>query len=113
MNQLVDRSGGIPGATSVALSSGLPLTGGSWTSDYVAAGRPADGYGTEVKHQVVSPEYFATMKVPVMRGRVFTPAEARGGPNVVLINEALAKSYFAGQDPIGQRIAFDKVPTPK
>jgi putative ABC transport system permease protein len=44
---------------------------------------------------------------------VFSAAERRGGPLVVVINETLARSYFAGQDPVGQRIAFDKVPTPR
>ncbi len=113
MTQLVERARAIPGATNVATTTSLSLTGTSWTSDYVAAGRPADGYGTEIGHRIVSPDYFATMKVPVLRGRTFTPAERRGGPLVVMINEALARSYFAGQDPVGQRIAFDKVPTPK
>jgi predicted permease len=50
------------------------------------------------------------MKVPVIRGRTFTSDDKLGGPSVVVINQALASSYFVGQDPIGQRIAFDKVP---
>jgi putative ABC transport system permease protein len=113
MNQLVERARAVPGVTNAALSAGLSLTGSGYTTDYIAAGRPADGYGTEVKHRAVSPEYFSTMKVPVLRGRVFTAADRRGGPPVVVINEALAKSYFPNEDPIGQRICFDKVPTPK
>jgi putative ABC transport system permease protein len=112
MNQLVDRSRALPGVTAVALTGSLPLTGGSWTSDYIAAGRPADGYGTEVSHRIVSPEYFSTMKVPVVRGRAFTPAERRGTPLVVMINDAMARAYFPGQDPIGQRLAFEKAPSP-
>jgi predicted permease len=113
MNQLVERARGIPGVTNVALTAGLSLTGGGYTTDYVAAGRPADGYGTEVRHRAVSPDYFTTMKVPVVRGRAFTAADARGGPPVIVINDVLAKSYFPNEDPIGQRICFDKVPTPK
>jgi putative ABC transport system permease protein len=112
MNQLVDRARTLPGVTAVAMAGSLPLTGASWTSDYIAAGRPADGYGTEVEHRIVSPEYFSTMQVPVRRGRAFTPAERRGTPLVVMINEALARAYFPGQDPIGQRIAFLKAPPP-
>jgi putative ABC transport system permease protein len=112
MNQLVTRTRALPGVTAVATTTGLSLTGASWTSDYIAAGRPADGYGTEVAHRFVSPDYFATMKVPVLRGRAFTAEERRGTPLVVMINEALARGYFAGQNPIGQRIAFEKVPKP-
>jgi putative ABC transport system permease protein len=112
MNQLVERARALPGVTAASLSTGMSLTGNYWTSDYIAAGRPADGYGTEVVHRIVSPEYFETMKVPVRRGRMFTRDDRREGPLVVAINDALARSYFAGQDPVGQRIAFDKVPTP-
>jgi putative ABC transport system permease protein len=112
MNQLVARSRALPGVNAVATTTSLSLTGPSWTSDYTAAGRPADGYGTEVSHRVVSPDYFTTMKVPVLRGRAFTAEARRGTPLVVMINEALARSYFPGQDPIGQRIAFAKVPQP-
>jgi len=112
MTELVARARAIPGVSSAATTQGLPLTGNFYTSDYVAAGRPADGYGTEVAHLIVSPEYFATMKVPVLRGRAFTADDRSDGAPVVLINDVLARSYFAGQDPVGQRIAFDKAPTP-
>lgn len=110
-NQLVERARGIPGVKSVGMVARLPMKGGAWTSDYIAEGRPADGYGTEVTHQVVSPDYFTTMKLAVLRGQPFTANETNPATPVVLINEALAKSYFAGQDPVGQRIAFAKVPT--
>jgi predicted permease len=112
MNQVVERARSIPGVTNVALAAALPLTGSAYTTDYVAAGRPVDGYGTEVSHHAVSPDYFAVMKVPVIRGRAFSATDVRGGPPVVLINDVLARSYFAGQNPVGQRIAFDKVPSP-
>ena len=49
-------------------------------------------------------------RVPLLRGRVFTPAD-RGPPYVVVINEAFARTYFKGHDPVGQRIAFDRVPS--
>jgi predicted permease len=112
-NQLLERARAIPGVKNAALATGVPLTNSAYTTDYIAAGRPADGYGTEVSHRTVSADYFATMKVGVRRGRVFSVEDRRDGPPVVLITETLARSYFAGQDPIGQRIAFDKIPTPK
>ena len=112
-NQLTDRARALPGVSHAALVSDIPLTGTSYTSDFMAAGRPADGYGAEVGHREVSPDYFAAMKVPVLRGRAFTPADRKGSPPVVVINNALARSYFRGQDPVGQRITFDKVPDDK
>ena len=111
--QLLERARGIPGVTSAATTGVVSLSGYGWTSDYIAAGRPADAYGTMVMHRLASPSYFTTMRVPVLRGRLFTPAETRGSPFVVIINDVLARSYFPGQDPIGQRIAFTRAPTPE
>ncbi|HEY4100482.1 MAG TPA: ABC transporter permease [Gemmatimonadales bacterium] len=101
----------IPDVRSAAVTTSLPLTGGvGWTSDFTAAGRGPDGYGTEVAHRSVSPDYFRTMHVPIIRGRGFTPADRFDGAQVVVINEALARSYFRGENPVGQRIAFDRIP---
>jgi len=108
--QLESRVRALPGVSGAALASSVPLTGTSYTSDFVAFGRPAGGYGTEVGHRIVSLDYFKVMKVPVLRGRTFTADDRLGAPSVLVINQALASSYFAGEDPIGQRMAFDKVP---
>jgi putative ABC transport system permease protein len=109
--QLIERARSIPGVTNVAITGVVSLSDYGWTTDYIAAGRPSDGYGTEAMHRLVSPEYFATMKVPVLRGRAFTSAETRDQPYVALINDVLARAHFSGQDPIGQRIAFERAPT--
>jgi predicted permease len=110
-DRLIRRVDGIAGVQSAAVVSSLPLTGGvGWTSDFTAAGRPADGYGNEVAHRAVSPDYFRTMRVPLLSGRAFTNGDVLKGSQVVVVNRALAQSYFKGQDPVGQRIVFDKVP---
>jgi putative ABC transport system permease protein len=112
MRQLRSRVRSIPTVTDAAMSASLPLTGPAYTSDFTAAGRPAGGYGTEISHRVVSPEYFRTMRVRLLRGRLLTDDDRFGGPLVAVINDALARSYFAGENPVGQRITFDKIPTP-
>ncbi|AHG88174.1 permease [Gemmatirosa kalamazoonensis] len=109
-DELTTRARALPGVERVALTLVPPLAGTGWTSDFVVAGRPAGDYGTEVAHGIASPDYFRTLRIPVLRGRAFTAADADGAPKVVVINDALARSYFRGQDPVGQRIAFDKVP---
>jgi putative ABC transport system permease protein len=111
MTQLEARARALPGVTAAGMAMNVPFTGPSYTSDFIAYGRPANGYGTEVAHEVVSPGYFAAMKVRLLRGRTFAPEDRRGGPPVLVINDALARSYFRAEDPIGQRITFDKVPT--
>jgi putative ABC transport system permease protein len=110
--RLLERARGIPGVAQAAITDAVSLAGRGWQSDYIAAGRPADGYGTNVLHRIVSPTYFETMRIPLRRGRWFTPADTRGAPLLVVVNDVLARTYFQGQDPIGQRIAFDRAPTP-
>ncbi|MEJ2185504.1 MAG: ABC transporter permease [Gemmatimonadota bacterium] len=110
--ELVQRVGALPGVTSAAVTTVIPLerSGGWWTSDFSVAGRPPDDYGTEVAHREVTPGYFRTMGVPLLRGRTFTDADRAGARPVIVINEALAQQYFQGEDPVGQRITYDKHP---
>jgi putative ABC transport system permease protein len=67
-------------------------------------------YGTEVGHDYVTPDYFQTLGIPLSAGRPFTATDRIGSVPVTIINESLARQFFRGQDPVGQRITFDKVP---
>jgi putative ABC transport system permease protein len=88
--------------------SKVPLGPPSWSSQVAIAGRePVDG---QVLHREQTANYQRVMRVPLLRGRLFTEADRRDAPLVVLINATLAKTYFAGRDPIGQRVTFDRVP---
>jgi putative ABC transport system permease protein len=100
----------LPGVTAAAAASGLPLTDDGYTSDFVVAGRLAGEYGSEVRHRVITPDYFQVMGVPLLRGRGFSAADRDDGTPVVIINDALAQAQFRDEDPIGQRITFDRVP---
>jgi putative ABC transport system permease protein len=108
--ELEAKARALPGVESAAITSMLPLTGVRWTSDFTVAGWRPDQAGFEVGHKEVTPDYFKTMGIPLLRGRAFTAADGKDAPRVVLINQALAEQYFPGQDPVGQRIVFDKVP---
>ena len=100
----------LPGVESVAGTIAPPLAGTAWTSDLAARGRASDDFATEVAHGIVTPGYFRTMREPLLAGRDFTAADRANAPRVVIINRALASAYFAGRDPIGQVICFDRVP---
>jgi putative ABC transport system permease protein len=113
MTNLESRARALPGVTNAGQAMNVPFTGTSYTSDFTAFGRAEGDYGTEVGHSIVSPAYFATMKVPTLRGRTFGQDDRRGGTPSIVINDALARAYFKGQDPVGQRIAFERVPTSK
>ncbi|MGH7475306.1 MAG: ABC transporter permease [Longimicrobiales bacterium] len=116
-DEVLARVRALPGVESVAASSTLPLRDRGFTSDFFIAGRAPDEYGTEVVRRSMTPGYLEIMGVPLLAGRAFTDAdvftepwdELRGEP-VALINEALARQYFPGEDPVGQRITTDRVP---
>ncbi len=108
--ELVRRGREIPGVTAAAGTTSLPLTGLRYTSDFTAEGWGPDQIGYEVGHHEVTPDYFRTLGVPILKGRGFTDADRADAPQVVIINQALANRYFAGEDPVGKRVTFDKVP---
>ncbi|HEY4219021.1 MAG TPA: ABC transporter permease [Gemmatimonadaceae bacterium] len=112
-NQVEERARAIPGVSNVAVASNIPLTGTTYTSSFIGEGRPAGDYVSEVGHRQVSADYFAAMRVPLLRGRTFGPEDRHDAPRVVIINSALAKRYYPNQNPIGQRVAYDQVPTDK
>lgn len=116
-DELLARVRALPGVESAAASSTLPLRERGFTSDFFIAGRAPDEYGSEVVRRSMTPGYLETMGVPLMAGRAFTDADvfterwdARRDARIALINEALARQYFPGEDPVGQRITPDRVP---
>jgi predicted permease len=95
----------LPGVTSATASWHLLLEGGSrGLSISVPGYTPKSGERMGVHVLPVGPNFFATMKIPVLRGREFTERDHERAPNVVAVNESFANKYFAGRDPLGQRI---------
>jgi putative ABC transport system permease protein len=103
---LIERVEAHPGVTDAGAVLNLPLSGGSMNGDFAIEGRPrfrpADAPATE-KH-IVTPGYFRTMRVRLVRGRLFTAQDREGARQVAIINESMAKRFWPGADPIGQRI---------
>jgi putative ABC transport system permease protein len=95
----------LPGMESVALASGHPFDGG-FGARFGIEGRPPFEKGREPEPamRVVSPGYLRATGLRLVRGRDLTPADRGGAPGVVLVNEAMARKYFAGEDPVGRRI---------
>jgi putative ABC transport system permease protein len=100
----------LPGATSAATATQLPLTGPAWSSDFAVRGWPVDRFGVQVIHREVSPGYLATLRVPLLRGRFFDDSDRSNSNAVVVINDIIAIRYFKQEDPVGQVIAFDRRP---
>jgi putative ABC transport system permease protein len=108
----VESVAAIEGVESAGGSRGLPFRQGGWTSDFSAEGWPSDRFGIDVRHDEATPGFFRTLRVPLVRGREFEWSDGPEAPRVVIVNEALADKYFPGEDPIGKRMVFDRVPEP-
>jgi putative ABC transport system permease protein len=96
----------VPGVTTAALTSQLPLSGDADLYGVHFDPRPPDDPG-EVQgtfRYSVSPGYIQTMRIPLRRGRVFDERDREGAPRVALISESLASRRLPGRDPIGQRL---------
>jgi putative ABC transport system permease protein len=112
-NELLRRLRAVPGVSSAAVVSELPISGADWTSDFSVRGRGPDDYGVDVVHREASPGYFSTVGVPLLRGRDLSDSDRADGLLVIVINDVLARRYFANEDPIGRQIAFDRKPDSK
>jgi putative ABC transport system permease protein len=104
--RLQEEIRGVPGVQDVALADCPPLNNGCNGTIMTFADRPQSATGNAmVGVHWVSPNWFGVMRVPLKRGRKFESADRLGAPKVVLINEAAARQYFGGEDPIGKRVA--------
>lgn len=104
---LLERARAIPGVRSAALSTMLPLDGGGLGLGGIrVAGRepPAGQDGWREDWNVVTPDYFATMGIPLVRGRDFAERDREGAGDVAILNEAFAAALFPGQDPVGRTV---------
>jgi putative ABC transport system permease protein len=112
--QLLSRIESLPGVRSAGAVSFLPFTSLGSATSFTIEGRPAPPAGE--KHtldvRVCDPNYFRTMGIPLLRGRNFTEKEATEVSHVVIINEAMARTYFPDEDPLGKRVTIAMTSTP-
>ena len=102
---LLEKAEKLPGVTKAAMSTDLPFYDWSLNSFGVAGESDADSEKAPVlEPQAVSPDYFSTLEIPLLRGRVFNDLDQPGKEKVVIVNESLAQHFFPGQDPIGKQI---------
>jgi macrolide transport system ATP-binding/permease protein len=101
---IMNRVRSLPGVKSVGITNTLPVSSNGSTWWIRIVGRPYSGEHNEVNERSVSTEYFSTMQARLLRGRYFTENEDATKHRVVLINEALARKYFPGEDPVGKQI---------
>jgi len=118
--QLMTRVRAIPGVASVGVATGVPLVGGGADGEYLILSRPdqpvsandwtslrndprRSGYAD---YRIVDGDYFRTMNIPLLRGRVFDGGDQPDAARVALISASLAKSKWPNEDPIGKVIEY-------
>lgn len=103
--ELLTRAQALPGVRSAALALLIPLASRSWERNLVVEGiERAPNEQISVLFNVVSPEYFATMRVPLIDGRPFQAADRVGSPPVAVIDETMAARFWPGESALGKRI---------
>jgi predicted permease len=110
--RLLERVRALPGAESAALAEVVPL-GFMWQERAVSIpgfDPPPDQPGFAVGYNVVSPEYFQTLRMPLTEGRAFDQSDRRGRSRVVIINETFARRFWPNESPVGRWIEFARRP---
>jgi putative ABC transport system permease protein len=102
---VLDRIRQVPGVESAALASAPPLSYMDLSSSFDILGEAKDPNNTPgARVSAVSGDYARTLGTPIVRGRMITDDDVATSPFVVVINEALARTYFPGRDPLGKQI---------
>jgi predicted permease len=102
--QVRDRLGTLPGVEGVGFASRLPLSGEDHSTTFrLEEEEDVPGNRHSVQDRAITPGYLEALGVPV-RGRVFTEADRAGRERVIIVNQALARRYFPGRDPVGRRL---------
>jgi putative ABC transport system permease protein len=106
-DQLLERVKAIPGIQSAGAISQLPLSGYSMMGRFAIEGqpKPEPGKGKPMPIGIVTPDYFTAMQIPLVDGRFFDARDADKMPEVAIVNEAMARRFWRGENPIGKKVA--------
>jgi len=105
---VLDKVYAVPGIENAALSSNGPLMGG-WQTGFWREGtpQPPPSQTLSADLEVVRGNYFATLKVPLLRGRTFNERDTKDAPRVIIVDQTMVDKYFPNEDPIGKRLFVD------
>jgi putative ABC transport system permease protein len=113
MRRVLERVQALPEVVAAGMVNRLPLGGGAQTAgiefEGIELSQTTGGTGVQSDLRPVTPDYFRTLQIPIVAGRVFTEADSEDAPPIGIIDERLAKTIFRGADPIGRRF---RIPVP-
>jgi predicted permease len=108
--RILDRLDGVPGVRAAAVAISFPLDQSTpFNSDFLVEGHhlPADQPTPQADFRIVSPGYFRTIGMQLLRGRPFADDDRDGAPGVAIVNLSAMRHLFGGRDPVGRRVSFD------
>ena len=111
---ILERVVALPGVRSAAVTTMLPMSGSGSTIHFNVKGRPVatpDKY-TMAGYRAVSGDYFQTLSIPVVSGRLLNDRDRQGTTRVIVINQTMARQHFGGENPLGQSIQLGATPDP-
>jgi predicted permease len=107
MEETQRRVSALPGVLAASWAGALPLSLDASRQGTTVEGYTArEGEDMEFHYYGVGPRWFETMEIPLMRGRDFTAADRAGAPGVIVVNEAFARRFWPGADPLGKRVSI-------
>ena len=107
LSNVQSRLKALPGVQSVSVSNGLPFEGANFPPFVIEGQSYAPGAEPDGLLYIVSPDYFKTIGIELVRGRLFSSQDTRQTPQVALIDEVFSRQYFPNQDPIGRRFKLN------
>jgi putative ABC transport system permease protein len=108
--RLDEAVGALPGVRAVALTNHMPLTGASASTRVEPEGRAPDPQGeSSALFRTVSPQYFGTMHIPIVRGRALSAGDLSQASGAVVVNQTFVRRYWPNLDPIGRRVSVFKM----
>ncbi len=113
-DEVTRRAAKLPGVEAAAVTTLLPLGDQDIVYTFNIVGRPPApaGESPRARYQIIGPGYFEAMKMSMRKGRAFFEQDTSATPGVVVINEALARTYFPDEDPIGKHLDGDDADFP-
>ena len=107
VDDIIGRIEALPGVIAATASNNIPLSNGGGGGPVIVEGKPVEpGEEENIFFAGVTPHWFRTLNVPILRGRDFTDAEGRDSSGVVVINQTMADKLWPKEDPIGRRFRF-------
>jgi putative ABC transport system permease protein len=110
--QMIASIKAVPGVEDAAVSVGLPLEGASFGMPFTIEGQPEFADPSQrpgTGFDMITPDYFKTYSIPVLRGRAFSDQDTAASVRVAMVNKKFADKYFAGKDPLQQRINVEEL----